>query len=50
MPKIYFGSSALEDITDVSQLENNQLGGELSKVLFDCTGGKYAYYMIPSTY
>lgn len=50
MPRVYFGVSALEDITDVSQLENNQLGGDLSKVLFDCTGGKYVYYMIPSTY
>lgn len=50
MPRVYFGPSSLEDITDISQLENNQLGGDLSQVLFDCTGGKYAYYMIPSTY
>lgn len=50
MPKVYFGSSELEDITDASQLANNNLGANLTKASFDCTGGKYAYYMIPSSY
>ena len=48
-PRVYYGVSANESITSIQDLQT-QLGAKLDNTAFDCTGGKYVYYVIPSTY
>lgn len=48
-PRVYYGVSANESITSIQDLQT-QLGAKLDNIAFDCTGGKYVYYAIPSIY
>ena len=49
IPRVYYGASAGESITSIQDLQT-QLGAKLDNIAFDCTGGKYVYYAIPSNY
>lgn len=48
--KRYYGVSEKESLTndDILSLTNNWAQRQLSTTIFDCTGGKYVYYIIPS--
>lgn len=49
LPKIYYGTSALESISNVQELVDSTLGSK-SGAFFNCEGGKYAYIAIPTDF
>lgn len=50
VPRIYFGASESEQILDYAQLSDSKLWSDGVSLSYDCTGGKYAYCSVPSTY
>ena len=49
IPRVYYGVDTNQSISSIQNL-STQLGAKLDNTAFDCTGGKYVYYAIPSSY
>lgn len=48
-PRVYYGGHSQDNLTNIKELPNTQLGASVDDAKFNCEGGKYAYYAIPSS-
>ena len=48
-PRIYYGGHSQDNLTNIKELPNTQLGASVDDAIFNCEGGKYAYYAVPAS-
>lgn len=48
-PRVYYGGHSQDNLTNIKELPSTQLGASIDDAKFNCEGGKYAYYAVPSS-